>query len=211
MIRFRHLPVAFKQVDVLIQYARIRSGSRRDLGQSRLLRRKIRISGPHARAAENHVDGILSALSVIVEEEECLVFYDRPAEVAAELMSHQRQSRSSFIAGSVATGSIVERRIRVERLITIELERRSVKLIPARPGYNVDHGASGAPELRGITIGVDLKLLDGVLRKLIWRAARTGATESLTEEGVVVVCAVDLETVQRAALPGETDVAATRA
>ena len=81
-----------------------------------------------------------------------------------------------------------------------------------RPGArdNVDDRATGTTELRREAVLVDLKLLHRFFGKLVWRA-NTAAPESLTEEGVVVIHAVNLKIIKSSLLAADGDVAAARA
>src|SRR5581483_3553539 len=70
--------------------------------------------------------------------------------------------------------------------------------------------AGGPPEFGREAVGVDLKLLHGVLAELVRGAARPGAAERLAEKEVVVIHAVNLDAVERALLAAEGEVAAAR-
>ena len=102
---------------------------------------------------------------------------------------------------------LVDGVVRVERLVAIELEDRSVQVVGPGLGDDVDHGAAGAAVFRRERVRVDLELLHRVLAELVRRAAGAGSSRRLTKERVVAVGAVDDEAVERAALTGEADVA----
>ena len=82
-----------------------------------------------------------------------------------------------------------------------------MKGILARLGDDIDDGPTRPAELRGIAVGVDLEFFHSILAELIGRAAGPGPPERLSEERIVVVRAVNDQTVQCPALTGEADVA----
>ena len=84
-----------------------------------------------------------------------------------------------------------------------------MKLVRARLGDDVDDRAARAPELRREAVLINLKLLHRLFRELIG-GPHAAAPQCLTEESVVVVHAVNLQTVQSAALPADREVAAAR-
>jgi hypothetical protein len=82
-----------------------------------------------------------------------------------------------------------------------------MEIVGAGFGHHVDHCPAGVSELRGISVGIYLKLLHGVFAELVRSAARSGAADGLAKEGVVVVRAIDDEGIESAALSGKADVA----
>src|SRR5262252_6449965 len=84
-----------------------------------------------------------------------------------------------------------------------------MKGVGAGFGDHVDHSAAGAAQLGRVSVGVDLEFLYSVLAELIRSAARAGASESLAEECVVVVGAINGQGVQGTALTGKAQVPAT--
>ena len=139
------------------------------------------------------------ALTVVVEEEKIAIRPDRPAERAAELVVVVGRFRSVV--------QHVDGVVRVERLVAVELEGRSVQVVGAGLGDDVDHGATGAAILGGERVRVDLEFFYRVLAELIRGTSGAGAADGLAEERVVVVRSVDDQAVERAALTGEADVA----
>src|SRR5439155_9460741 len=140
-------------------------------------------------------------LSVIVEKKESLVLHNWTAGTAAKLVEVIWGSRPGW------NGNLVDHIIGIERFVTVEPETRSVQLVG--PGFrdHVDNGAARPAELCGVSIRIDLKLLDGILAELKGRSPGTGAPGRLTEEGVVIISAVDNEAIHCSALTGEADVA----
>ena len=190
------LVIRLHQEDILVEPPFPALGLRRQCGDRRLGERIGRRVG---RQIQEHGVGLGVPLSVVVEEEEVAVTADRTADRAAELVIVIRRLRPVV--------QLVDRVVRVQSLVSEELEHRSMKFVAARFRDDVDDRAAGSPVLGGERVGVHLELLHGILAELVGRAPRTGAADGLTEERVVVVGAVDDQAVQRAALAGEADVA----
>jgi hypothetical protein len=85
-----------------------------------------------------------------------------------------------------------------------------VELVGARLGDHVDDAAAGAADLGLIAVGVDLELLNGILREAVRIASGSGAAGGLAEEYVVAVGSVHQQRVRRAALAAEGEVAGAR-
>ena len=88
--------------------------------------------------------------ALVIGKEEQLVFPDRPAQRASELIAPKG-------CLGLPTGKIVES---IRGLVAEKIKRRAVKLIAAGPGGNVDHRATGETKLRIVFAGVYLHLLD---------------------------------------------------
>src|SRR5262249_49461976 len=74
----------------------------------------------------------------------------------------------------------------IERLVTEELEGRAARGVGARLGDDVDDRPTGASVLRRIGVRVDLKFLHGILAELVGCTARSGPSDRLSEERVVI-------------------------
>src|SRR5262245_54696979 len=110
------------------------------------------------------------------------VFLNRPADAAAELIKVIRRLRAVL--------DLVDHIIRIERLVSIELEYRTVEFVGAGLGHHVDHGSTGPAILGGIAVGVDLKFFHRILAELKGSTAGSRSSGRLAEEGVVVVGAI---------------------
>jgi hypothetical protein len=101
-------------------------------------------------------DGVRSGigLSVVAEEEEQFVLYERSAHAAAKLIE--------VICALGPAENVVVPAIGVEGFVPIKLERISVKGIRARFGDRVDDAAAGAADFSGVVVGVYLELLHRV-------------------------------------------------
>ena len=98
--------------------------------------------------------GLLNPPDLATDEEEHLVFFDRPAEHAAEGIEAIRRP--------VGAEAIVVERVRVEHLIAFEPVAGAVELVRARLGNDVHLGSGYASVLRLIRGRLDAHLLDGV-------------------------------------------------
>src|SRR5436190_7147500 len=83
-----------------------------------------------------------------------------------------------------------------------------MKTVSTGLGDHVDHRTARTTQLGGISVGIDLKFLHGVLAELIRSATRTSPSKSLAKECVVIVGAIDSQRVQGAALTGKAQIAA---
>src|SRR5262249_53511581 len=180
-----HLPVAFQQINILVEQPGVRARVRGDLRKRQLLGREIWIGRRNPRAAQYHVDRIYAALAIIIEEEERLVLDDGTADIAAELVNVERRHRAAQLSDarascrnhqawrsrrrirSKSTSSVVEERIRIHRPVSVKLKGSAVKLVAPGLGDYVDDCSSGPAEFGRVPVGVDLELLDRVLRKLV--------------------------------------------
>ena len=95
-------------------------------------------------------DGLTAfdAAAFEVAEEERLVLHDRTAEAAAELAEAERR-----LFG-------VEEVLGVERVVAQELVGDARIAVRARLDLQIDDGAGGAAELRGVVAGLDAELFD---------------------------------------------------
>src|SRR5262249_51362756 len=154
--------------------------------KGQLLGREIWIGRRNSRAAQYHVDRIYAALAIVVEKEKGLVFDNGTADVTTELVNVKGWDRAAQLSNTRApgrdhqawrpcrwirrksTGSVVKEGVRVQRPVPVELECSAVELVAARLRDHVDDCASGPAEFSRVPIGVHLKLLNRVLRKLVW-------------------------------------------
>src|SRR5579885_2884179 len=194
----RQFPIRFAQVDVVVQGVAV--------GGQVLLQRVVSLNGQRIGRIRTYgqKDGIGGsvALAVVIEKEESFIPYNRPAQVAAELIE---------VVGALGSAApVVFPRVRIESFIAEKFERRSVEVIRAGLGDHVDDAAAGAPDLGRIVIGIDLELLDGVFAEAVRIAAGAGASSGLSKEDVIGVGAIHQKAVGRAALAAEGEVAGAR-
>src|SRR5215813_2593562 len=124
--------------------------------QDRLERRRLGQYLRAKRGVRREIDESLAeilAQAFVVGEEERLFFLDGAAEAAAKLM--QRERRKSGCR-------IVERRARVERVVTNGVKRTAVILVRAGLRHDVDLSAAGRAALGCVDAGANAKLRDGV-------------------------------------------------
>src|SRR5205085_1251043 len=145
------------------------------------------------------------AVVLVVDSREALMVVTEREVVA--LVDAKRRTYVSLAAPRLV--SLRDGIVRVQSLVAEELEEAAVEGVRAGLRDDVYDRAARAPELGGEAILVDLKLLHGLFTELVGRA-HAAAPERLTEEGVVVVNAVNLEAVECAALPADGEVAAAR-
>ena len=184
----RRVPVAFEQVDVVVESDQIRRQVLLQLSQRRASRIDV--------WRQNLILRI--ALAVEVGEEEQLVLLDWSADRAAELIEVIRVHREP--------GAIIGERIGVHPLVAVEPEYRTVEVIGPGLGDDVDGSPAGASDFGRVVVGVHLELLDGVLAEGVRTEA--GSASRLSEEEIVGVAAVDQQSIRRATLAGEGQVAA---
>src|SRR5690349_2942693 len=181
------VPVALTQVNVLIESSVVIVDARGKI----IHRRGLEGVGRSRQGDENGIAAQV-ALSIVIKEEKYFVLDHRTADVAAELIevvSGLERKRPSGVLGEGALQA-VNRIVCVQAAIAEELECSSVKGIGSRFGNHVDHRSASAPEFCGIAVGVDLEFLHRILAELIGSSSRTRTSERLSEESVVVVCAV---------------------
>src|SRR5262249_16929757 len=92
------------------------------------------------------------SLPLITQKEERLLPAERTADRAAELVLPERRYGSRYG---------VEVILRIEDVVTHELERAAVEIVGARLTDNVDHRSGLASEFRGIRRFLDIDFLDG--------------------------------------------------
>jgi hypothetical protein len=173
------------------------------------------LNGRRLRAEVGRFDDVrqILPLAVVSAEEEGAIFDDGAAEAEAELVDLLRRSLVAVEPSPAvevrALLSLDVRRVGVQRLVAEILEDAAVEIVRARLRDDVDDRAARAPELRRKAVLVDLKLFHRLFRELVGRA-HARASERLTEEGVVVVRAVNLQAVQSSLLAADGEVALPR-
>src|SRR6266446_4591811 len=138
-------------------------------------------------------------LAVVIEEEEILVLDHRAADRASELVDVERLKRNA--------ARVVDPGVGVHVAVAEKLERRAVKRVRAGLGDDVGDRAAGASELGGVAAAVDLELFHRIDAELVRRAAGAGTAEGLAVEIVVVIAAIHLQIVERAAQAAEAEIA----
>src|SRR5207249_7140876 len=88
-------------------------------------------------------------------------------------------------------------------------ESAAVEFVRTGLGNDIDYGSPSPAKLRRKAILIYLEFLYRFFRKLI-RRAHAAAAQGLSEEGVVVVYAIDLKAVECSALAANGQVAAAR-
>src|ERR1022692_4881343 len=91
--------------------------------------------------------------SLVVSKEEKPVLEDRTTDRAAKLVPLKWRGSSS------------EKVLRVGGIVTKELEERTMELVGARLGHDIDYRAAGESKLRVVLAGVDLNLLNTFNRR----------------------------------------------
>src|SRR5579859_4859777 len=94
--------------------------------------------------------------ALVSAEEEQLVVNDRPSPVDAKLILGKGRTLYAI--------SVVEEIVCVQHLVANELVKRTVVLVRARFGREVDNSAGKPAIFRTQVVGLDFEFLDGVLR-----------------------------------------------
>src|SRR5262249_26667237 len=127
----------------------------------------------------------------------------RPVHRGSRIKQAAIGNKRGFAAGEALQSLVVAQAVGVERAVAEEVEPHAMKFVGTGLGDHIDRAAGGPPELCREAVGVNLELLPRVLAELIRRAARSRAAQSLAEEEVVVIHAVNLDAVERTFLPAE--------
>ena len=147
------------------------------------------------------------ALSFISEEKEQLVFDDRAAERAAEIVVVETRLR---VRRAVGLQFRIEVIAGVEGGVAIVLVERTVKLIGARARDDVDDRAAISSVL-GAELRLQVELLNGVERQQC--SGRAGdahlVQRGIIEERIVVVGAVEIVVVGTIAIAADVELAKT--
>src|SRR5207247_7738161 len=101
--------------------------------------RKFALALQGRRYRGNHGVRVALAQSLVIAEEEPLVLEDGPADVAAELVALEGRQRTP--------GAVIEKIIRVEVAVTLEVIGYAVIIVAAGLGNHVDDAAGSASEL----------------------------------------------------------------
>src|SRR5262249_46622121 len=114
------------------------------------------IAGPHfQRRNRRQVRlSLFHTVALIVDEKERPVLRDRAAAGPAELMLTE--------IGLRTTRAVVEEVVRVERIVTQELEAASVQVVGPGLDLDVHHAAERAAELGRIRAGLQLELVERI-------------------------------------------------
>src|SRR5580692_8442757 len=104
----------------------------------------------------------------IVDEEERVIMLQWPSDSGTELIADERRDRARCQ---------IEVVLRVERCIPMQFPQRSVKLVIARLGCQVDDSAAMPAVLRVESLGQDADLLQLIQAKKKTRSARRRITE----------------------------------
>src|SRR5437660_8955703 len=139
-------------------------------------------------------------MSVVIEEEKEFFTDDRATDISSELVEVIWRFAKAF--------NFVDGVVGIQAPVAKEFKGRAVEIVGAGLGDDVDHGTARAAECGGIGVGIDLEFLHRVFAELVGSAARSRAADGLSEEGVVVVRAINNEGIESAALSGKADVAA---
>jgi hypothetical protein len=129
-------------------------------------------------------------LTLVVDEEECLVPADRTADDATEL-----------VAAKLRLGAARREQVPgVERLVAEELEHRAAEGIGPGLGRQVDHATVEPSELRRRAVGLELELLNRVDGREIGDLSRLGLKDRDAIEEVLIgarTAAIDARQLRR--------------
>ena len=113
------------------------------------------VAGPliECRNVGDAGDTSLPPKALIVQKKESAVLHNRAAQRASKLVQMQARFGERCLVKEVAG---------VEHIVAEEFIHRSMQLVGARLGDQVDHGAGVAPIFRGERVGLNFELLNGI-------------------------------------------------
>src|SRR5688572_22107426 len=115
------------------------------------------------------------AVSFVVEEKECPVLFDRPADHGAELVAPKR-----LLAGGVVIP-------RIENVVPQKLEHRSGETVASRLGLDIENASGASAEFGAIGSDLKFEFLNGIDRGCDRKLLRSGigSTDAIQQEVVV--------------------------
>src|SRR5215471_1495259 len=141
LIAVTDVPVALAEVNILVEGAVVVIDARRQVVHRSRLER-IR------RSRQRYQNGITGqvALSIVIEEEEQLVFLYRSTNVAAELVEVISRLQRKWPASALSKCPLqaVDGIVGVQSAIAEELEGRAVIRVGSRFGNDIDHSSAGS-------------------------------------------------------------------
>src|SRR5258708_5265856 len=120
--------------------------------------RQNRVAGGGIEYLVGQGQSLALAYSFITHKKEGLVFENRPAQVAAELVALERRNPVGSRYNITHNGDRVKGVAGVEKVVTNKIIELAVILIGARPGCDIDDGSGVASEFRAVGGIIDLEL-----------------------------------------------------